>query len=70
MYGVANDNPTLAAFLKNTASLRVQGSVALKPVGGNSRRGKENRDIVVDDTPLPKRRRICAKRKYTHKASH
>lgn len=67
MHGGSNDNPTVAAFLKNSASLRVQGSVALKPIRGNCRRGNEKRDIDVDDTPLPKRRRICAKRKYTNK---
>ena len=66
MHGGSNDNPTVAAFLKNSASLRVQGSVALKPMRGNCRRGKENRDIDIDDTPLPKCRRICAKRKCTN----
>ena len=65
MHRGSNDNPTVAAFLKNTASLGVQGSVALKPVRGNCRRGKENRDIDVDDTPLPKHRHICAERKCT-----
>jgi hypothetical protein len=70
MHGGANDNPTVAAFLKNSASLRVQGSVALKPVRGNCRRGKQKRDIDVDDTPLPKRKRICAKRKCTQKSHH
>ena len=43
MHGGSNDNPTVAAFLKNTVSLRVQGSVALKPVRGNCRRSRETK---------------------------
>ena len=58
MHGGANDNPTVATFLKNTVSLRLQGSVALKPVRGNCRRGKAKREVIVDDT---KRRHVCAK---------
>ena len=59
MKGGSNDNPNVATFLKNTSSLRIQGSVAMKPLRGNCRRGKKNmRDIEVDDTPLPKRRRL------------
>ena len=54
MHGGSNDDPTVAAVLKNSTSLRVQGSVALKPVRGNRRRGKENRDVNVEDAPLPK----------------
>ena len=44
MHGGANDNPTVATLLKNTVSLRLQGSVALKPVRGNCRRGKGKRN--------------------------
>ena len=59
MKGGSNDNPNVATFLKNTSSLRVQGSVAMKPVRGNCRRGKENMsDIEVDNSPLPKRKRL------------
>ena len=59
MKGGSNDNPNVATFLKNTSSLRVQGSVAMKPLRGNCRRGKKNmQDVEVDDTPLPKRRRL------------
>jgi hypothetical protein len=61
MKGGSNDNPNVATFLKNTSSLRVQGSVAMKPIRGNCRRGrgKENmNDIEVDDSPLPKRKRL------------
>ena len=51
-----NDNPNVQTFLQNTSSLRIQGSTALNPFRGNCRRGKRKRDIIVDDTPLPKRR--------------
>ena len=55
MRGGYNDNPNVQAFLKGTVSLRVQGSLASKPVRGNCM-SREN-TLVVDDTPLPKRRR-------------
>ena len=51
-----NDNPNVQTFLQNTSSLRVQGSAAMNPFRGNCRRGKRKREIVVDDTPLPKRK--------------
>ena len=59
MRGGYSDNPTVSSFLKGTVSLRVQGSMAMKPTRGNCRRGKENNDDneKVDDTPLPKRKR-------------
>ena len=50
-----NDNPNVQTFLQNTSSLRVQGSASINPFRGNCRRGKRKRDIIVDDTPLPKR---------------
>lgn len=31
----SNDNPNVATFLKNTSSLWIQGSVAMKPLRGN-----------------------------------
>ena len=49
-------------FLKGTTTLRVQGSMATKPTRGNCRRGKENEEEAVDDTPLPKRKCISAKK--------
>ena len=49
-----NDNPNVQTFLQNTSSLRVQGSASMNPFRGNCRRGKRKRDIIVDDTPLPK----------------
>ena len=57
MRGGYCDNPTVQSFLKGTTSLRVQGSMATKPTRGNCRRGKENEEEAVDDTPLPKRKR-------------
>ena len=59
MRGGSNDNPNVATFLKNTSSLRIQGSIAMKPLRGNCRRGKQNiENIEIDDTPLPKRKRL------------
>ena len=57
--GGSNDNPNVVTFLKNTNTLRLQGSAALKPLRGNSQRDhKENTaPLVVDSTPLPKRAR-------------
>ena len=58
--GGRNENPSARQFLDNTVSLRVQGSTALDPVRGNCRkrkRIKESTQSVIDETPLPKRRR-------------
>ena len=58
--GGRNENPSARQFLDNTVSLRVQGSAALDPVRGNCRkkkRIKKNTQSVIDETPLPKRRR-------------
>ena len=54
--GCCNTNPTVDDFLSNAASIRTQGSAALEPLRGNSRRGRK-RVVEVDDTPLPKRSR-------------
>lgn len=51
-----NDNPNVHTFLHNTVSLRVQGSAAMQPFRGNTRR-KRRDPIPVDNTPLPKRAR-------------
>ena len=45
---------TVKQFCDNTVSLGVQGSIALDPVRGNCRRRSKDREITVDDTPLPK----------------
>lgn len=59
MRGGHCDNPTVDSFLYGTSSLRVQGSVAVKPVRGNCKRGRSQSldKVPIDDTPLPKRRR-------------
>ena len=59
MRGGYCDNPTVQTFLKGTVSLRVQGSMALKPMRGNCRReNEENEPLFYDDNiPLPKRPR-------------
>lgn len=65
MRGGHCDNPTVQAFLKGTMSLRVQGSMAVKPMRGNCRRGKENKKpLPCDDTPMPKRPRLS--KYYSH----
>ena len=56
------ENPTVRDFVYNTTSLRVQGALAKDPIRGNCRRNSTQADLV-DDTPLPKRKRYSAKRK-------
>ena len=51
------ENPNVKSFLYGTPSLHVLGSLALDPVRGNCRYGKKRKEIPVDNTPLPKRRR-------------
>ena len=55
-HGGRCDNPTIMQFIKNTVSLRIQKSAVLPPAQGNCGR-KRTKDIMVDDTPLLKRRR-------------
>ena len=54
-----SDNPSVQQFLDGTVSLRVQGSMALKQIRGNCRKRPLQKDetIIIDNTPLPKRRR-------------
>lgn len=58
------DNPTVQACMDATQSIRIQKSLALQPVRGNSSRkrrifhGKE----IIDETPLPKRKRLNGKK--------
>ncbi len=61
--GGRNDNPNVKQFLDNTSSLRVQGSVALDPIRGNCRKRKKEKEMVIDETPLPKRRKPLPKRR-------
>lgn len=55
--GGRNDNPTVKQFCDTTVSLRVQKSTALNPSRGNCRKRPSGWDILIDETPLPKRRR-------------
>ena len=51
---------TVQACLISAQSLRVQGSQAMMPLRGNSRRKKrlfKDKEEVIDDKPLPKRPR-------------
>ena len=59
MKGGRNDNPSVKSFIENTASLRLQGSQALKPFRGNTmrKRALSTEHIIIDNNPLPKRRR-------------
>ena len=59
--GGRNEHPNLQQCVHNAAALRVQKSLALDPVRGNCRRKRLNcNDLsTIDDTPLPKRKRIC-----------
>lgn len=56
------DNPTVKQFCDNTVSLRVQKSAALDPVRSNCRKRPASRTIEVDNTPLPKRKRVSQKK--------
>ena len=53
--GGRNNNPTVNQFCDTTVSLRIQGSAALDPIRGNTK--KRTTDIIVDETPIPKRKR-------------
>ena len=56
------DNPTVKDFLINTMSLRIQGSLAKDPIRGNCRPTDSEELDIIDETPLPKRR------KYSHES--
>jgi len=56
--GRRNDNPTASEFKKTTVSIRIQASTATDPLHGNCRGRKRAREkVIIDDTPLPKRKR-------------
>ena len=57
MRGGRCDNPTVNSFLYGTSSLRVQGSLAVKSVRGNCKRGCSKSNVIIDEKPLPKRPR-------------
>ena len=52
-------NPTVSSCLTSAQSLRIQGSMAMLPVRGNSsRKRRVLKDAnMIDNTPLPKRKR-------------
>ena len=58
MRGGYSDNPNVSTFLYGAQSLRVQGSVAVKPICGNCKRGHNEEWAVINEEPLPKRRRM------------
>ena len=68
--GGRSDNPTVQRALHNAGALRMQKSMALGPVRGNSRRKHrlfQNKDEItindIDNTPLPKKKRHTNKKK-------
>ena len=52
------NNPTVQAFCSYIVYLRVQGTAAINPLRGNCRKREVDPTIVVDETPLPKRKRV------------
>ena len=61
-HGGRCDNPTVKDFLYNTTSLRLQGSLAKDPVRGNCRRRNSEQAELIDNAPLPKRKRYSVKK--------
>ena len=60
-HGGRRDNPTVQDFIHGTQSLRVQGSLAKDPIRGNSRKAEKRKtSFVINDTPLPKRKRYSS----------
>ena len=58
------ENPTVRDFIHGTQSLRVQGALAKDPIRGNTRKAQRNdTSVIIDDTPLPKRRRCPSSKK-------
>ena len=57
--GGRNEHPSMQQCIHNAAALRIQKSFALDPVRGNCRRKRLicDQQDVIDDTPLPKRKR-------------
>ena len=54
--GGSNSNPSVNEYYNNATNIMVQGSAALDPVRGNSRRSRKRKATTVDNTPMPKRR--------------
>ena len=55
-----NENPSVVQCVQNARGIRMQVSTSLDPVRGNCRRKRElfkDSEPVIDDTPLPKRKR-------------
>ncbi len=61
-FGGTCDNPTVKDFVFNTTSLRMQGALAKDPIRGNCKRKSNDHENVIDNTPLPKRKRYSAKK--------
>ena len=59
------DNPSIKECIQNSIAIRAQQSLQLDHVRGNSRykRRVTAGDEIIDDSPLPKRKRHAANRK-------
>jgi hypothetical protein len=54
-----SDNPNMKGFVYGSNSIRVQGSSAVKVLRGNCIRGHKETPMPVDDTLIPKRKRVA-----------
>ena len=75
--GGRSDNPTIQRSLTNAGAIRVQKSMALDPLRGNSRKKRrlfkdvEEREMVEEASkPLPKRARKKQQKNSTHTKNH
>ncbi len=59
--GGHNQHPSLDQCVKNAPALRMQKSFVLDPIRGNCRRKRLLSNEIIDDTPLPKRKRSSKK---------
>lgn len=59
--GGTHDNPNVQEFCKKPQALRVINSFCRAPVKGNCRRNRKPIDLEMENTPLPKRKRIMTK---------
>ena len=64
--GGRNENPNAKQFMDNTVSLRVQGSMALDP-NCRKRNLMDHNTCIVDETPLPKQKRVTCTMSYSSK---
>ena len=59
----ANSNPSVRQFHHNATSIRLQGSAALDPVRGTTKRQRKPLSDITSGTPMPKRKKQKGRRK-------